>query len=197
VFEPTSVLNTLYKEICYEASREALLSYEKPTDILLPSGFVKMIEGQMKEMFHDVFHSSISKVTAKVHMSVLRRFQSSWADIFSFETCLVCLRRRPQYGLPCGHCICENCVIVFGQRSPRDPYLFQISKCFLCGLITSDTNIRVNPPTAGYSVLCIEGGGVRGVGPLACLQQLQDRINLPIPVQRFFKVVFGVSSGRK
>lgn len=55
--------------------------------------------------------------------------------------------------------------------------------------------VRVHPPITGASVLCIDGGGVRGMMPLSFIKRIQDRIGLPIPFQRFFKLAFGVSSG--
>ncbi|KAI9855647.1 MAG: hypothetical protein M1813_009693 [Trichoglossum hirsutum] len=55
--------------------------------------------------------------------------------------------------------------------------------------------VKVHPPTAGVGVLCIDGGGTRGVVPLKLMKRIQDRIGLPIQLQRFFKVAFGISSG--
>jgi hypothetical protein len=56
--------------------------------------------------------------------------------------------------------------------------------------------VKIHPPTAGVAVLCIDGGGTRGVLPLKFMQRIQDRIGLPMPLQRFFKVVVGTSSGK-
>ncbi|KAI9784309.1 MAG: hypothetical protein M1839_002370 [Geoglossum umbratile] len=53
----------------------------------------------------------------------------------------------------------------------------------------------MHPPTAGVGVLCIDGGGARGVVPLKLMKRIQDRIGLPIPFQTLFKVAFGISSG--
>jgi patatin-like phospholipase/acyl hydrolase len=55
--------------------------------------------------------------------------------------------------------------------------------------------VKVHPPTAGVGVLCIDGGGTRGVLPLKFMKRIEDRIGLPIPLQKFFKVAFGISSG--
>ncbi len=54
--------------------------------------------------------------------------------------------------------------------------------------------IKIHPPTVGVGVLCIDGGGTRGVLPLKNMQRIQERIGLRIPLQKFFKVVFGTSS---
>jgi len=55
--------------------------------------------------------------------------------------------------------------------------------------------VKIHPPTAGVGVLCIDGGGTRGVFPLKFMKRIEDRIGLPIPLQKFFKVAFGISSG--
>ncbi|RSL62169.1 hypothetical protein CEP51_013512, partial [Fusarium floridanum] len=58
-----------------------------------------------------------------------------------------------------------------------------------------DVCIRMHPPTVGAGILCIDGGGIRGTMPLQIMKRIQDRIALPIPLQRFIKVAFGISSG--
>ena len=55
--------------------------------------------------------------------------------------------------------------------------------------------VKVHPPTAGVGVLCVDGGGTRGVLPLKFMKRIEERIGLQIPLQRFFKVAFGISSG--
>jgi patatin-like phospholipase/acyl hydrolase len=61
--------------------------------------------------------------------------------------------------------------------------------------MTPEITVKIHPPTAGVGVLCIDGGGARGVLPLKVMKRIEDRIGLSIPLQRFFKVAFGVSSG--
>lgn len=118
-----------------------------------------------------------------------------WLSIRSDDTCFTCLRRRQQYNLPCGHCICENCVRVFGRRSHEDPWLFDVDSCFFCGITTSGVVVKILPPTAGIRVLTLDGGGVRGLTTLEFLRHLQDKLDLPYPVQENFDVVFGTGSG--
>jgi patatin-like phospholipase/acyl hydrolase len=60
----------------------------------------------------------------------------------------------------------------------------------------NDITVKVHPPTAGVGVLCIDGGGTRGIVPLMLMKIIQDRIGVPIPLPRFVKVVFGVSIGK-
>ena len=61
--------------------------------------------------------------------------------------------------------------------------------------MTEELIVKVHPPIAGVGVLYIDSGGTRGVVPLTFIKRIQDRIGLPLPFQRFFKVAFGVSSG--
>jgi patatin-like phospholipase/acyl hydrolase len=72
-----------------------------------------------------------------------------------------------------------------------------VRSCFLCGVkMPEEITVKIHPPTAGVGVLCIDGGGARGVLPLKFMKRIEDRIGLSIPLQKFFKVAFGVSSGK-
>ena len=55
--------------------------------------------------------------------------------------------------------------------------------------------ISLKPPTAGIRVLCIDGGGIRGVVPLLALREVEKAIGLPCKLQEHFDLVVGTSSG--
>jgi len=55
--------------------------------------------------------------------------------------------------------------------------------------------VKIHPPTAGVGILCIDGGGTRGALPLRIMKRLHERIGLPLPFQKLFKIAFGISSG--
>jgi hypothetical protein len=87
-------------------------------------------------------------------------------------------------------------VVIFGSRSEDDPWVFRLGECFLCKQRTpNNIEVRVQPPTAGVGLLCIDGGGTRGAIPLAMMKLLQDRLG-PIPLQRCITVSLGVSVGQ-
>ncbi|KAM7210560.1 hypothetical protein V8F06_014060, partial [Rhypophila decipiens] len=130
-----------------------------------------------------------------LHERVMARFQQLWVGLLSDDTCFCCIRRRPQFGLPCGHSLCENCIRVFGRQNMADPWVFDIDTCFLCKMELSDIHIKVKPDTASVRMLSIDGGGTRGRVPLEFIRVLQDRLRLPYPIQRNFDVVYGTSSG--
>ena len=88
----------------------------------------------------------------------------------------MCLGGRPQYRLPCGHIVCDNCVRRF--RAKNDVWTFDVHHYFLCRIETLGVNIKVKPPTATPRLLSIDGGGVRGIIPLVFLQVLEERLGL-------------------
>ncbi|KAF5528875.1 patatin phospholipase, partial [Fusarium mexicanum] len=82
----------------------------------------------------------------------------------------------------------------FGTSDAADPFLFTLPHCLLDGQ-TVNLVVRIRPPTAGQSIICIDGGGVRGIIPPAILNKIQEQLDLPIPVQEFFTMAYGVSAG--
>ena len=188
------MFQTLYKDVCYQVSRSGALAHDDSPDMILPSGFVRMVEGRLERYFEN-FIEGDGTPSATVHRDTLQHFEPYWGSIRSDGTCLTCMRRKPEYILPCGHSVCENCALVFGERSEYDQWVFEIHNCFLCGIKLRDITVKVKPDNAGVIALSIDGGGVRGIIPLQFLQVLQDRIGLPIPVQENFDLAFGTSSG--
>jgi hypothetical protein len=146
---------------------------------------------RMFEQFQD------GRTAVSIHKGNLDRFRDQWTNIESDDTCFCCMRRTPQYNLSCGHCVCENCVVVFGNDSQDDPWVFRVYRCLLCPQeMPKEVTVRVHPPTAGAGVLCIDGGGTRGIVALMLMKLIVDRIDLPISLQRYVKVAFGVSIGQ-
>jgi hypothetical protein len=159
--------------------------------LILPSGFVKLLEDQFVKQVDA--HRLSDATSAAWHEEKLSEFKHDWLTLFSDDTCFVCIARRPQHGLPCGHIICDTCARKFGAKS--DIWSFEVHQCFLCRQEALEVNIKVKPPTATARLLSIDGGGARGIIPLIFLQALEERIGLPYPVQGNFHFVFGTSSG--
>jgi len=175
-------------------SKNRVIAFENSKDVALRSGFINMVEKHFVRTVERLVRES--KTAAELHRDNLRHHKAFWYGIQSSSTCLSCLCRRPQYRLHCGHIICENCVVVLGKCCENDPWVFKIKQCPLCEAeMPEEVTIRTHPPTAGVGVLCIDGGGTRGLVPLKLMKRIQDQIGLPIPFQRFIKVAFGISSG--
>ena len=60
---------------------------------------------------------------------------------------------------------------------------------------SEDVVVGVKPPTQGLSTLCLDGGGTRAIIPLTLMKRIQERTGLSLPIQKYFKLVAGVSSG--
>jgi len=133
------------------------------------------------------------------HRHTILSFKDTWKNIHSDSTCLMCLCRRPEYGLPCGHSFCGIDIQRFGTVLDTDPHKFTVQSCFLCSQDTKGAQFGFKPKTKGVNVLGIDGGGVRGVIPLQALLLLEQKLKpyLPeFPVQDLFDVAFGTSSGK-
>ncbi|KAK4211516.1 hypothetical protein QBC37DRAFT_12053 [Rhypophila decipiens] len=113
-------------------------------------------------------------------------------------TCLICVNQIPTHVLPCGHVLCDDCVLALGEKA-RDGSI-ELSYCPLHSTRSawrpeeSPFRIRFKPPEAGTRVLCLDGGGVRGIVELVILQALEDEL-LGIPIRNFFDLIVGTSTG--
>lgn len=186
------MFNTLYKEICIRVCRKLSLSQEGSGSFILPSGSVALLR---KDMVKQFAHYLLVGAT-EAHRQLLAQCQEFMSQISSEDTCFSCNSRRPQYGLPCIHSVCQNCVLIFGTTSSEDSHLIHLNECLLCGADTHGFCVRVKPDTASVRVLSFDGGGTRGLASLGFFQVLQDSVGLPYPVQRNFDVVYGTSSGK-
>lgn len=130
---------------------------------------------------------------ALIHRDNIARNSLKWAFLKSNLTCFTCLHRRPEHTLSCGHAMCDVCLRIFGQPTSRS-YRFVIRKCTLCCSGTLTAGLK--PPTAGVRILSIDGGGIRGVVPLAFLELLQQTIGPKLRLQDLFDLALGTSSGK-
>ncbi|KAJ6790289.1 hypothetical protein PWT90_06982 [Aphanocladium album] len=73
----------------------------------------------------------------------------------------------------------------------RDRFL---DACLLCGH-ADYLRVHFRPRTCATGALCFDGGGVRGGLSIVVLEMLFQAIGLPIPIQRHFQFVCGVSAG--
>ncbi|KAF2752463.1 FabD/lysophospholipase-like protein [Pseudovirgaria hyperparasitica] len=195
-FEPSEVFSQLYARafdgVCPDSR---VIAFSNSADVLLRTVLLQMLQEHFQRYFAE--HSRPDGLSAvAIHQRNLKRFCGQWGALRSERTCLGCTLRTPQYALECSHMLCENCVVIHGEQEQHHPYLYRVCVCPLCHMgMQREIRVRVHPPTAGVSILCIDGGGTRGIVPLTIMQRIQDCIGLPIPFQQYFKLAFGVSSG--
>ncbi|KAF2689243.1 hypothetical protein K458DRAFT_357870 [Lentithecium fluviatile CBS 122367] len=122
-------------------------------------------------------------------------------DILSHSTCFCCLMQAPKHRLPCGHVLCTPCVRSysdFDARPRSSRFVLTMTSCPLHPTTTrwrSPCIIRLKPDHAGVRLLCLDGGGIRGIVELEVLRAIQDRLENRIPLRAFFDLVIGTSTG--
>ncbi|KAM0347532.1 hypothetical protein ACHAP4_011332 [Fusarium culmorum] len=192
-FDPRHVFQTLYQVPVSRAVEAAVSPCKASRPSMTASVLVEQIQEEMTVQFEQFY--GLGSTVASSHQEQMCRHKEEWSLIRSDDTCLCCLRRRPQYCLPCRHTFCEVCITSFYPPENKDAYLFNLDVCLLCGASAEGRRIRMRPDTATARVLSLDGGGVRAVVPLEFLRALEELIRLPCPIQRHFDVVFGTSSG--
>ena len=131
---------------------------------------------------------------AQSHAQNLSASSVQWMQLKSHRTCLFCLRRKPEHVLTCEHTICDICVVIFGTSLNGKQHQYRIDSCPLC-LSKGRLVARLKPKTAGVRILCVDGGGVRGVVPLEYLALLQKLLGSHLRLPDLFEQAFGTSSG--
>ncbi|KIW86673.1 uncharacterized protein Z519_12728 [Cladophialophora bantiana CBS 173.52] len=195
VFDPRHIFREMYYEAVNDALGERVISFESSSKVILRTGVLKEIQTHLLEYFERLTSSPDSS-SALIHLTNIQRHKDRWSQIYSEVTCFCCTSRTPQYRFPCGHLVCETCVQIFGKVTPSEPWTYRVNCCFLCGEEwTMEVIVTVKAPTRGVSILCLDGGGTRAIIPLTLMKRIQERTGLPIPIQKYFKLVAGVSSG--
>ncbi|KAF2650662.1 hypothetical protein K491DRAFT_697115 [Lophiostoma macrostomum CBS 122681] len=140
-------------------------------------------------------------VTTALHLTGVKRFYQhlGGADKFiSHSVCFCCLREMAEHPLPCGHILCTRCVRVYGSPSERLSGMYVVTSCPLhdtTGVFPAQWGIYFKPELAGVRILSLDGGGIRGIAILETLRQVELELGKRIPVQDFFDLIVGTSTG--
>lgn len=116
----------------------------------------------------------------------------------SHTACFCCLFEAPEHALPCGHIICETCARIYGQLQAGNPTEIEMFGCPIDGTPFgpgSTWKLYIKPKAAGVRVLTLDGGGIRGIVELEILRQIEQSLGVQIPVQAFFDLIVGTSTG--
>lgn len=116
----------------------------------------------------------------------------------SHTSCFCCLIAPPEHALPCGHVLCTPCVQAFGTSRGR--YKIEMTYCPLHpdeadGQFRPRRPVMIKPTSAGVRILSLDGGGVRGIIELIILQEIERALGPGLPIQAFFDLVVGTSTG--
>ncbi|KAF1965274.1 hypothetical protein BU23DRAFT_574994 [Bimuria novae-zelandiae CBS 107.79] len=145
-------------------------------------------------------YSELSATTILHHTNINNFYQRlGGAQKFaSHSACFCCLREMAEHPLPCGHVLCTPCVKGYGTTHEGTPGMYNI---VACPLHESDTifdtpwEVYFKPPLAGVRVLSLDGGGIRGIVILQVLLSLEKEFDHRIPIQDFFDLIVGTSTG--
>jgi len=184
-FDPRSLYDSIYRPYIVQAFRD---HYGSPLADALNQ---KLQVHFMALTFVSTQHT---ESIARIHRENVRRRILQWSRLRSNLTCLSCLRRKPEHTLSCGHSLCDTCVQIFGEISPTKEYQYHVQQCLMCGV--GSLTVSLKPPTAGIRILTIDGGGARGVVPLAFLEIFQATVGPACRIQDMFDLAFGTSSGQ-
>lgn len=153
-------------------------------------------EAAMAKLSQQVLPGRTELATASlVHRERLGDFYRSLGGAEQFAShsaCLSCLRELPECALPCGHVLCLPCLELYGVRTSRT--CVEISRCPLhVGDVIAEPpwTVAVKPAGAGVRVLCLDGGGVRGIVQLRVLREIERVLGPGLPVQLFFDLMVG------
>ncbi|CAN9328202.1 unnamed protein product [Alternaria alternata] len=116
------------------------------------------------------------------HDTTIRFFDTlgSASGILSHATCFCCLMQSPEHALRCGHVLCTQCNVAPYTLKKRDGK-YRVSS----GLSLSMQEFVYYAST----------GGVRGIVELEVLRAIQNQIGDRIPIQAFFDLIMGTSTG--
>lgn len=169
------------------------------TDHETQCGFLRGIEGGMEEIMRQADLDPSVESTLSQHLKCLTVLWPHLAELKSFRSCFCCLMFMPEKVLHCGHAVCNICIQRMGSPARDEKHAFVLRNCPLCGFIQPELEqlFKLTPPTAGIRVLCIDGGGVRGVIPLIFLKHLDSTLaHLGVPINAMFDYVCGTSAGK-
>jgi predicted acylesterase/phospholipase RssA len=163
--------------------------------------WIKEIDEHINSLDDNMRQSNIrdANTTYRQHCQVMvDYFRSSTISATQVKhslTCLCCIRKLPEYALPCKHILCKSCMQAAGQNQGRGVFEFDCCPLHPDEMKWSPYRIRIKPSEAGVRVMCLDGGGIRGVVELLILQAIEKELGSNIRIQNFFDLIVGTSTG--
>ncbi|KAF6832216.1 hypothetical protein CPLU01_06315 [Colletotrichum plurivorum] len=157
------------------------------------------LQTQLYKLSHSLQEQSENQIAARLHREQLTDFYRSLGNVTDFvshSTCFSCLRELPEHPLPCGHVLCLPCIEAYGIKTSGTS--IEVDQCPLHPgqpLREPPWTISIKPPHAGVRVLCLDGGGVRGIVELYVLKAIERVLGDGLRIQDFLDLIVGTSTG--
>ncbi|KAI1132761.1 hypothetical protein F5Y10DRAFT_230731 [Nemania abortiva] len=176
-------------------------------------GWVRYWLERCQSFLHGHPRTREEDLVPQIHRHNIHRFFEQIGGSLSYishSICLCCLRELPEHPLQCGHVLCTTCTKTYGELESRlgenggsitQPGQISLTRCPLhvprkteFGLVEPRT-IDLKPDLAGVRLLCLDGGGIRGIVELEVLKQIEMYLGGHLPIQLFFDLIVGTSTG--
>lgn len=189
-FPPSAIFEEFFGSRC----KKAIQRYT--ADLIMQRKFLTDVQRSLSQGLSQLETNPELYSALHQHRQCLQTLRSNFLRLKSFKSCLSCLMSMPEKVFDCGHAICNLCIRRLGQRARNEKHTFRITECVLCGQTQSKATFSLIPPTAGIRILCIDGGGIRGVIPLTFLQFMEKELSfIGCALQEHFDYVCGTSAG--
>ncbi|KAF2758985.1 hypothetical protein EJ05DRAFT_499409 [Pseudovirgaria hyperparasitica] len=113
----------------------------------------------------------------------------------SHSACFCCLREMAEHPLPCGHVLCKACIKAYGDEQQQQVSLAACPLHNRSMIFSTPWRIPIKAELAGVRILSLDGGGIRGIVELEVLRQIEIALGGCIPIQEFFDLIVGTSTG--
>ncbi|PVH67631.1 FabD/lysophospholipase-like protein [Cadophora sp. DSE1049] len=187
MFNPSEVFRNLYRQSCILGIHDYATSQQLDVDLVITD-----VEAHIISMFSQMKYGGQS--AAALRQRSLKRNLQHWSSLSHTSICLTCLQRNLEHYLECGHAICDDCLVAFGEPTKGVEYRYDLVACPFCQKEVH-FQARLLPPTCRVRFLGIDGGGSRGIISLAFMEELEKALDLPYPLQEHFDYGIGTSSG--
>lgn len=189
MFNPSEVFRAFYRHACLLGIQEFAESQQLSGELICAD-----IEAHIISMFSQMKYGGQS--AAALRQRSLEKNSRHWQLFQSNVDCFICLQRKPEHVMECGHGICDACVSnsIFSKPTKGKEYHYDISTCPQCRA-EIHFQARVLPPTCRVRFVGFDGGGSRGIVSLGFMEKLEQALDLSYPVQEHFDFAVGTSSG--
>jgi hypothetical protein len=138
-------------------------------------------EKEAQKVLHQLNHGWDKEHISGVVFNALLNDREDLLTVADSSMCYGCFLSSTTEKIDCGHSFCLECFKLMRN--------YHNCRCLLCDQLTNWKDTRL----AGYRILSLDGGGVRGYTEAIMLNRIEEILSIPIP--NLFDLIVGTSSG--